>query len=204
MKKQIDKCDVCNNAAKIIRHVSGEKYCIKHFELKLKWEVTNILKKSPPTDKITVFTPKRGQHYKLAQYLSDWAAIKGRKVTIVDISDVYVHIDLENDAAQISNLYKECIDKTSEYTVVLFRTAEEIAHDILILILMSQFDLLKKINMSSRRIYTPLKKFFNMELKYLSRDTIEHKCITMKLLERASLTKPSVIFSIINYSKHWL
>lgn len=109
------------------------------------------------------------------------------------------------EAQKIINEYlmvKKLLTNT-DVNVILLKTADLIAHDMLYLILNCKLDLLKPIISYERRLIIPFKNVFLTEVSKILKLEIEpyNHCTTYEFILKTIESRPTTIYGIINYIK---
>ena len=204
---KMQKCMICDKEAFIERHFSGEKYCVKHAKEKLVFgNLREILKKSKGLmpNKNYIVSGRYPPEYDfiiniLEKYFSNF-------IINVEISKQFHHSDFSTESHKIireySKIWKQIEEKDT--AVILIKTADLIAHDMIFLILESKFEYLEKLRLSDRKLIFPFKNVFLSEICMLFDFYVEpyKHCSIYEFIKRMVKTRPTTVYGILNYVKN--
>jgi len=202
------RCIICGADALIKRHFSGENYCLKHAKEKLiisKFrEVKNKSEKLGPNKTYIVVGRYPPEYDFLTDIIDKYFS---NFTTDIEISNDYHSPNFTYESKKIILEYTriEELIKRENALVIVIKTADLIAHDILFLILEKKFKLLESLKLlDNRKLILPLKNLFQRELSLIlgSKPEPYYYCSTYDFIQKTMNTRPTLIYSILNYTKN--
>ncbi len=203
----MDKCISCDEEAAIIRRHSGEKYCIKHAKEKLLFsnlrEISRRSRKPVPNRRYVLIGRYPPEYRVLLEatgkYFSNF-------IIDIEITKYLHHSNFHSESSKIIDEYSKLEDYVQDENsvIVIIKTADLIAHDILFLILENKLELLEKLGLRKDRLIFPFKNTFLHEVvKILEIQPKPYKyCSIYRFIEKTMDTRPTTIYGIFNYIKN--
>ncbi len=191
-------CRYCSKPAEIIREFEGESLCLMHFRQRVFREVNNVVKKisklQAKLKKIRVVDTNDERSKLIIDKL--------RQATTLSIdTHSYKPIcgDPNLEVNYLKSLSKWLIEELGETAVIIPLTAEELAHNILILTIYSEYQYAK--NFMNPLVFRPYSTFFTHELSRIIKltNTLDSHCPTAKLVVDMATKRQSNIFSILSF-----
>lgn len=201
---KMQKCMICGRRASLERHFSGEKYCVKHAKEKLVIDrLREIVRKSKKVK------PDR-TYIVMGRYPPEYNFL----ISIVEKYFSSFTIDIEiSDQFHLPNFFSESTEIIREYSnigkkieendtiVILIKTADLIAHDIIFFILENKFEYLEKLKQWDKKIIFPFRNVFLDEICKLFEIHVEpyKHCLIYNFIKKAVKIRPTTVYGIFNY-----
>ncbi|GEM_PF-5356356 len=198
------KCIRCNREALIIRKHSGERYCKFHFIKKIRKDIIKNITSLDPNRENIFFVPDKRLYIEIFNTII-LKYLKKAKLDyiLLKLQDPHSPKNISLEVSKIERNYLLILSKTYRSNVILLKTIDELAHDILLLQIYNRHSLLKLLTSNIVKIRKPLFHYMSYEMEQIFNISHPPMCTTEKLLKRISEEKPSIVFSIINFIENF-